>query len=190
MPASLKPTVGGHPPKIISALAGLNEALLAGCRLVSIGLVAAIAVIVVMAVVFRYGFNNSLAWSEDAAKFLMVWMTFIGAPLGFRHGAHVAVELLPPGLPAIVRRAIRAIVFAIIIFVMAILMRNGWIFAWNGRSQIALTVGDISMFWIFVCMPIGATLMMLVAIEQLLRVLLGWPEIGPTAEDEISTRGI
>ena len=177
-------------PTAVRALAAVNGVLLGVCRYLSILIVAAIAVIVIAAVVFRYGFNNSLSWAEDAAKFLMVWMTFVGAPLGFKHGAHVSCDLLPPGLPPVVLRAIRALVWLIVIFVMAMLTRTGWTFAWNGWSQVALTVGDISMFWIFVCMPIGAALMMLVAIEQLLRVLLGAPELGAIEEEQISTRGI
>lgn len=177
-------------PPLLRLLAAFNAALLAVCRYLAMVLVAAIALIVIAAVIFRYGFNNSLSWAEDAAKFLMVWMTFVGAPLGFKHGAHVSCDLLPPGLPPVVLRAIRAIVWLIVIFVMVILTRNGWIFALNGRSQVALTVGDISMFWIFVCMPIGAALMALVAFEQLLRVLLGIPELGAIEEEQISTRGI
>jgi len=181
---------GSSMPAVLTALVGLNAALLGICRYLSIVFVAAIAVIVGAAVVFRYGFNNSLSWSEDAAKFIMVWMTFIGAPLGFKHGAHVSCDLLPPGLPKSLLRAIRIVVWLIVLFVMVVLTRNGWTFAWNGRSQVALTVGDISMFWIFVCMPIGAALMALVALEQLLRVILGMPELGALEEEQISTRGI
>ncbi|MGE3918341.1 MAG: TRAP transporter small permease [Hyphomicrobiaceae bacterium] len=177
-------------PVPLAALVALNGALLTVCRYLAMLLVLAIAVIVGAAVIFRYGFNSSLSWSEDAAKFLMVWMTFVGAPLGFKHGAHVAIDLMPPGLPAIALRLVRALVWAIVLFVMAILARNGWIFAWNGRTQVALTIGDVSMLWIFICMPIGAALMALVALEQLLRVLLGWPELGAVSDDQISTQGI
>jgi TRAP-type C4-dicarboxylate transport system permease small subunit len=177
-------------PSIIAALAKLNSFLLAVCRLISIGLVAAIAIIVGAAVVSRYGFNFSLSWSEDAAKFLMLWMTFIAAPLGFHHGAHVAIELLPAGLPSFVRRLIRVIVHMIVLFVMLVLVRNGWVFAWNGRTQVALTIGDLSMFWIFVCMPVGAALMASVTLENVLRALLGVPELGAGGHDEIKTQGV
>jgi TRAP-type C4-dicarboxylate transport system permease small subunit len=177
-------------PFPLSVLVPFNNAILGVCRLVSMVLVAAIAVIVILAVIFRYGFNNSLAWAEDAAKFLMVWMTFIAAPLGFRHGAHVAVDLLPPGLTPLMHRIIRLAVHAIVLFVMVMLAWNGWRFAWNGRTQVALTIGDISMLWIFVCMPIGAAIMALVSLEQLLRVLCGVPETLDESDEQISTQGI
>lgn len=177
-------------PAPVAALGRINDALLLLCRWSVIGLVAAIAVIVIASVIMRYVFNNSISWSEDAAKFLMVWLAFLGSPLGFRHGAHVAIELLPPGLPAIVRRLIRVLVHATVLLLMTLLTRYSWAFAWNGRSQVALTVGDISMFWIFVCMPIGAALMALVALELTLLTVLGIPEPAIAEEDVITTQGM
>ncbi len=160
------------------------------CKWLSIGLVAAITSIVCASVIFRYGLNNSLAWAEDAAKFLMVWLAFIGAPLGFKHGAHVAISFVPAAMPAIVHRLVRALVHLIVLTLMIVLTVQGWRFALNGWSQVALTIGDISMFWIFLCMPIGAAIMAFVTLELFLLTLLGYPE--PTvAEDEtLTTQGM
>jgi len=180
---------GARRPAPVVALGRINDALLFLCRWSVIGLVAAIAVIVIASVIMRYIFNNSISWSEDAAKFLMVWLAFLGAPLGFRHGAHVAIELLPP-LPAVVRRIIRVLVHATVLALMVLLARYSWAFAWNGRSQVALTVGDISMFWIFVCMPIGTAMMALVALELTVLTVLGIPEPTIAEEDVISTQGM
>ena len=180
---------GARLPAPVVALTRLNNGLLFICRWIAIGLVAVIAVIVSTSVVMRYGFNNSLSWAEDGAKFLMVWLTFIGAPLGFRHGAHVSLELLPP-LPPVAWWIIRILVHATVVVLMAMLTRFGWNFAWNGRSQVALTIGDISMFWIFVCMPIGCALMALVAFELLVRSVLGIPEPTVAEEEVISTQGM
>jgi TRAP-type C4-dicarboxylate transport system permease small subunit len=175
---------------MLAALGRLTGVLLDVCKWASIVLVALIAVIVVLSVIFRYIFNDSLAWAEDASKFLLVWLAFLGAPLGFRHGAHVSIELLPSGLPEWLRRLIRACVHAIVLGLMLTLVWYGAQFAWNGRSQIALTIGDISMFWIFVCMPIGAAVMALVSLELLLTVLLGLPEPRVTDDEAISTQGM
>jgi TRAP-type C4-dicarboxylate transport system permease small subunit len=176
-------------PASVAALGRLNNALLFLCRWFAITLVAVIAIVVSASVIMRYGFNSSLSWAEDAAKFLMVWLTFIAAPLGFRHGAHVSLELLPP-LPPLVRRIIRVLVHATVFGLMAMLTRFSWVFAWNGRSQVALTIGDISMFWIFVCMPIGCALMALVALEFMILTILGYPEPTVSEEDVISTQGM
>jgi TRAP-type C4-dicarboxylate transport system permease small subunit len=180
---------GARLPAPLAAIGRFNSALLFVCRWIAISLVAVIAVVVGSSVVMRYGFNNSLSWSEDAAKFLMVWLTFIAAPLGFRHGAHVSLDLMPP-LPAIIERILRILVHATVVVLMVMLARFAWNFAWNGRSQVALTIGDISMFWIFVSMPIGCALMALVAFELMVRSILGIPEPALADEDAIATQGM
>lgn len=180
---------GVRMPAPVAALARLNNGLLFVCRWIVIALVAVIAIIVSASVIMRYGVNYSLSWAEDAAKFLMVWLTFLGAPLGFRHGAHVSLELLPP-LPAGVHRIIRILVHATVFVLMAMLTKFSWAFAVNGWNQVALTIGDLSMFWIFVSMPIGCALMALVACELTVRSILGIPEPTITEEDAISTQGM
>lgn len=178
---------GGRPPAL-AALALLNSALLLVCKWVSVVVVAGIAVIVGWSVIARYGFNSSIAWGEDAAKFLMVWLAFIGSPLGFRHGSHVAIELLPASLPAPVLRLIRILAQIIVVAVLGVLAYYSWRFAWNGRMQVALTIGDVSMFWVFVCMPIGAAAMTLMALEHLVAAVLGVAP--PSADEAISTQGM
>ena len=116
----------GPKPALLRALGLINQALLLVCKWIAIGLVAGIAIIVIASVIWRYVLNDSLAWAEDAAKFLMFWLAFIGAPLGFRHGAHVSIELLPPGLPTLVRRLIRLIVHSVVLWLMATLAWYGW----------------------------------------------------------------
>jgi TRAP-type C4-dicarboxylate transport system permease small subunit len=182
-------TQGARTPAPVAALARLNNGLLFICRWIAIALVAVIAIVVSASVIMRYGVNYSLSWAEDAAKFLMVWLTFIGAPLGFRHGAHVSLELLPP-LPAAVHRVIRVVVHATVVVLMVLLTRFSWAFAVNGWNQVALTIGDLSMFWIFVSMPIGCALMALVAFELMVRSILGIPEPTIADEDVISTQGM
>jgi TRAP-type C4-dicarboxylate transport system permease small subunit len=176
-------------PAPVAALNSLNATLLFVCRWIVIGLVGVIAVIVAASVVMRYGVNYSLSWAEDAAKFLMVWLTFIGAPLGFRHGAHVSLELLPT-LPSAVERFIRVLVHATVVVLMVMLARFAWAFAVNGWNQVALTIGDISMCWIFVSMPIGCALMALVAFEMMVRAILGIPEPLVSEEELITTQGM
>lgn len=174
----------------IPLLSALNRSVLLVCRWLAISLVAVIAIIVIASVFWRYVLNDSLSWSEDVAKFLMVWLAFIGAPLGFRHGAHVAISLVPPGAPAAVLRLARVLVHAIVLALMVILTWQSWLFAWNGRTQVALTIGDISMLWIFIAMPIGAAIMALVALELLMLTALGRPEPQPSEEELISTQGM
>ena len=57
-----------------------------------LGLIVAIMFAQVM---FRYTFNNSLSWSEEIAKFIFIWITFLGAALCFRDRKHLGVDFDP-----------------------------------------------------------------------------------------------
>lgn len=184
MPPATSPTSG------IPLLSGLVDIVLFVCKWLSIALVAAIAVIVIASVIWRYGLNDSLAWSEDLAKFLMVWLTFVGAPLGFRHGAHVAISLVPQSAPDVLQRLLRILTHGIVLSLMVVLTWYAWRFAWNGRSQVALTIGDVSMLWIFISMPIGAAMMALVSLELLVLSILGRPLPQISDDELISTQGM
>ena len=57
-------------------------------------LLGAIVLVMFAQVVFRYTLNNSLSWSEELAKYLFIWLTFLGAALCIRDRIHIGVEFL------------------------------------------------------------------------------------------------
>lgn len=50
-------------------------------------------------VLCRFVFNAPLAWSEEIAKYLFIWMTFIAGYMGARRGKHIGVEAVQKALP-------------------------------------------------------------------------------------------
>lgn len=170
----------------IAILSQLNRLNLEICRFASILLCGAIVVIVAAGVFFRYVMNDSLSWAEELSKFCMLWLVFVGSPIALRLGNHIAIELLPGALPSRVAALLRTVVVAIVIAFLGILLWKSWGFAANGWSQTAIAIGDVSMFWIFVSIPVGAASMLLVALqmflEHLTRALGGEPPIDPFIE--------
>jgi TRAP-type C4-dicarboxylate transport system permease small subunit len=62
-------------------------------------LMSLIIVILFAQVLFRYVFNQSLSWSEELAKFIFVWLTFLGAAVCIKDRLHIGVEFLVERLP-------------------------------------------------------------------------------------------
>ncbi len=53
-------------------------------------------VVVVAAQVFcRYVLNHSLFWSEELARYLLVWLTFLGATVAYHRRVHPSIDILP-----------------------------------------------------------------------------------------------
>ncbi len=58
----------------------------------------------------RYVLNDSYAWTEEISRYLLMWITFIGAATAIRRGTHIGVEALQAFLPDLLARASRFVI--------------------------------------------------------------------------------
>ncbi|MFG5777782.1 TRAP transporter small permease [Comamonas sp. J-3] len=56
--------------------------------------------------VTRYVFNDSAAWTEEIARYLLVGVVFVGAAIGVRKNNHIQVDFFYRHMPAGMARAI------------------------------------------------------------------------------------
>lgn len=68
-------------------------------------MVAAMVIIVFAQVIFRFVLHASLPWSEEASRYIMVWISMLGAGIGIRRKGHIGVEAVVMLLPARLKRA-------------------------------------------------------------------------------------
>jgi TRAP-type transport system small permease protein len=54
----------------------------------------------------RYALNNSAAWTEEIARYLLIGVVFVGASIGVAKNNHIQVDLLYRWLPATLCRAL------------------------------------------------------------------------------------
>ena len=81
---------------------------------------------ILLQVFFRYVLGNPLAWSEEAARFCMLWMTGFMAPLAYRQGGFVAIEMLIRFLPARVGEILSFLLLVIALVVLVVALPIGW----------------------------------------------------------------
>ena len=84
---------------IMRLLIAVNTVLLRVGRNVAWVALALMVFVILLQVFFRYIVNNALNWPDEAARFLMLWMTGLIAPSAFRWGGFVAIDMLPMALP-------------------------------------------------------------------------------------------
>ncbi len=91
-------------------------------------------------VVFRYIFNNSLAWSEELIRFLFVWLTFLGGALAVKSKTHIAVEFFIGLLPGKYLKYTRILnqVLITAFFVAMVVIGSFWVFYSRGLQSSAL----------------------------------------------------
>ncbi len=107
----------------------------------AMALLISILAIVDVAVFMRHVMNDVLSWPEEISKFVMVWLTFVVAPLGLRSGAHVGIGVLVGNLGGRSRQLPLMVIFPGIISLMGAIMKECSFMAWNARIQPASTIG-------------------------------------------------
>jgi len=83
-----------------------------------IGIVLTFAILATMStqVFLRYVLNDSLIWSDELARYLLIAMAFIGCAAGVRKRCHIRIDVIDLILPDSARRALAVIVDAIVLF--------------------------------------------------------------------------
>jgi len=72
------------------------------CEVLKAAIAVCLATMVVLVfsnVVLRYVFNSGIAISEELSRWLLVWLTFLGAIVALRRHAHLGVDTLVRALP-------------------------------------------------------------------------------------------
>jgi TRAP-type transport system small permease protein len=147
-------------PALLSALDGISRGLSAMAELVTWILVALTILVTLTQVVFRYGLESSLSWSEELARYMFVWIIFIGASVATRRRQHIFVEVLVAQFPERLRTGVdllgilaSASFFIVLGYVSWLLMLNAW--------QQYSTALDIRIAYVYAAAPIGAALSVL-----------------------------
>lgn len=113
----------------------------------------------IMQVIFRYVIRISVPWTEEAARYLLILVTFWGGALALREKEHITIPVLFDRLPKITRGVIQ-MVFIIAITVFLVFVFQGSLvmikLTWN------TPVGAISwltMGRVYLILPTGVFLM-------------------------------
>src|SRR3954454_24724763 len=96
----------------------------------------------------RYILNDSLAWTEEIARYGLMCVTFIGGAMVTRRGSHIAVVLLPNLLPAWTARLLLALVDLITLAFLALLAYFSVMIVERMQVQ-RMTVIDLSMSYVY-----------------------------------------
>ena len=61
----------------------------------------------------RYVLNDSVAWTEEIARYLLICVVFIGAAIGVRKNTHIQVDIFYRFMPALFARVLATLVDAV-----------------------------------------------------------------------------
>ncbi len=110
---------------ILRPLERLNTALLSAGRIISIAALAIMVCLILGQIFFRYALNAPPNWTEEAARFGMLWLTGLMAPMAYRRGGFVAIDMLERALPKIAAGLLALALLAVSLWVLVIAWDKG-----------------------------------------------------------------
>ena len=144
----------------VRALARLAD-LIAGIAL------ATIVVVNLLAVFMRYVMLDSISWSEEAIRYLAIWMTFLGAASASWLDEHMDMNLFA-GLSNVRFQAWHKASLQVLTLAFGVLVCwQGVVYVKLNGMQTAPTTG-LPMFWIYSAIAFGGLLLALVALVKML----------------------
>jgi len=117
-------------------------------------------------VFFRYALNDSLTWSEELARYLFVWTSFLGAAIALHRGMHIEVDILTSVASAPVRKGMHLFSKAAVVVFLVMLIVYGvriTMLTW-GTPSAALRV---PMGLVYLAIPVGAASMLVILLLQM-----------------------
>jgi TRAP-type C4-dicarboxylate transport system permease small subunit len=138
-------------------------AMLTACAMLAIS-----ASLGMFQIITRFILERPAEWTEVLIRFSLIWMVFMGIAAAFRQGAMVSVDVLYRWSPPKIKRVLDYVVTVAALTLLTVILWWGWDYANRGKVQTVIGLEDVSMFWAYLAMPVGAIFSMIGVVGNLL----------------------
>ena len=130
------------------------------------------AAVVAVQVFFRYVLNHSLFWSEELARYFLVWLTFLGATVAYRRKAHPGIDVLFSRMPPRFQKLSLFLVHTASIALFGVMIVYGFKFSHFIRMQISPAL-HLPKWIVFSIIPFSGIILLVHAVALMVRELKG-----------------
>ena len=127
---------------------------------------------VFVAVVLRYGFGTSLGFYDELARYLFVWMSFLGAAVGVKRHGHFGVNFVMDRLPERIRWAVGVLNTLLMLLFAGLLVSEGLTMVRLSSRQLSPGM-EVPVSYLYAPVSISGVLMILYLLPHLARQLRG-----------------
>jgi C4-dicarboxylate transporter DctQ subunit len=146
----------------------------------SLGFAAGLAIV---SVILRYGFGHIIFWAEEAVIYSLIFSTFIGAVITLRHDEHVNVDILSFLFGRRGKLALGFLGALVTAIYCAVIGGYAWVLITEPATHSIVTPAlKLPLWFVYLPLPIGLTLMFVRSIEILYRLARG-RQTFPEAEE-------
>lgn len=140
--------------------------------IVFLGMAALIGVITLQ-IVSRV-FFTAVGWTEEVARFLLIWITFLGATLAFLRGRHIAVTFIVDALPLRLAQLARIAAVLVALGFLVALIVIGYRYMQVQSFQRSASL-RLSMTYVYAVIPLSAAIMAWYALLDVIELIVEGP---------------
>jgi TRAP-type C4-dicarboxylate transport system permease small subunit len=130
-------------------------------------------VVVCLGVFFRYVLGASLAWYDEFASYLLVWLTFYGAVAASYYNRHIQFDTLVARLMPNARRKMQFLAELFVLGFQTVLLYYGWLLTQKMGDETAVSLVWVKMGWVYSVLPITGAVMLVISVDRLLHLVSG-----------------
>lgn len=155
----------------MKALAWVRHGLVGLLRWVVIVLVALMTLDVLWGVFSRFVLGNQAPYTDEAARVLLVWISFLGGALAFEAKAHLGVDFLVTKLDPAARKACATVVQLLVLaLALTVFVWGGWRMAEAQMGAALATMPWLTRGVVYMAVPVGGAFITLFALETLVDI--------------------
>nr|WP_206699262.1 TRAP transporter small permease [Brevibacillus agri] len=129
-------------------------------RLVIIALLAVMVVAVFLQVLFRFFLDQPLAWTEELARYLLIWITFLGSAYAMAIKAHIGTEYIQKHLSPFMNKVVLIVAALCSLFFFLVMVQQGYLLSARSMVQKSPTL-LIPMGYVYMVIPISGVLLIM-----------------------------
>jgi tripartite ATP-independent transporter DctM subunit len=166
---SAQPTAGSSLDRTARVLLTAESYFGRAVEIAAALLIAAEIIVLFAGVVARYFLHRPLVWSDELASLLFLWLASLGAVVAFRRNEHMRMTALVGMTSARMRAFMEAISIAAALAFLMLMLEPAYEFA-SEEVYVTTPALELSNAWRTSALPVGITLMALVALVQLVSI--------------------
>ncbi|PWU67219.1 MULTISPECIES: TRAP transporter small permease [Gracilibacillus] len=126
---------------------------------------------ITLQICMRFIFDNSLAWSEELARYCFIWLIYIGIAYGVKRSRHICLDVVYDIVPIPVKKVMLVAsyilvgIFAIVVIYYSYFMIEQIVSF--GQKSAAMR---INMAYVYLSVPVGMALTILRVIQNMVYV--------------------
>lgn len=150
----------------------ISKALYDASKLILLISVSIITVVIITQVITRTVFGFSIVWSEELARYLLVWSCFIGASMAYKDNELVGLDFIEEKLAPKVKIIFQIVGYISCLFLFVYFIYYGFVLSFS--QSIARQTSQslpISMTYVYISIPISFSIMSIHLVAEIVNRL-------------------